>query len=241
MSEFPIQILIFPILGIAFFVYYVFVVRKRQIGKLEGDNAEFRAGVLAKRLGLTLVKGDPMYNLFIPVASAGVSQGPKDEQPVHVEILMQGHWEGVPIQLYYLLHSEKKTDYMEGKVHFTTHFECSMSAASKQPFPQFELTSRSTATGSIERMLPCPESPTGNPNVDSAFVVATTEPAMSALLANHLGAFAGFGVGGVHLVGDGASVSFRMRHNKPVMIAYGLYYPEAMASGLVAIARAVGG
>jgi hypothetical protein len=32
-----------------------------------------------------------------------------------------------------------------------------------------------------------------------------------------------------------------MQQTKPPMIGYGLYYPESMAKGLTAIARAVGG
>jgi hypothetical protein len=241
MSSFPIQVIIVPILGLAFVVYYVFVMRKQQIGKTDDTNAGFRAGALAERLRMTLETGDPMYNLFVPCADAGVNRGAKDNQPVHVDILMRGQREGVPLQLRYLLHTEKKTDHIEGVIRWTTLVECSMTATCKQEFPQFEVTSRSTATGSVERILACPETHSGNPSIDSAFLVATKETAMAALLAKHLGAFAEFKVGGVHIVGDGKTVSFQMRQDKPVMIGYGLYYPEAMASGLVAIARAVGG
>jgi hypothetical protein len=42
-------------------------------------------------------------------------------------------------------------------------------------------------------------------------------------------------------VGDGKRVSFHMRHHSSVQVGYGLYYPESMIKGLVAIARAVGG
>jgi hypothetical protein len=217
------------------------VIRKRQIGNLDQGNAGYRAGALAERLGLTLVKGDPAYNLFIPLANAGVAAGAKDDKPVHVEILMQGEQDGVPLELRYYLHKERKTDYIENVIHWKTAFECSMRARAKQAFPEFEVTSRTTSTGPIARTTTCPVTPTGVASVDGAYLVATAEPAMAKLLADHMGAFAEFHVGGVHLVGDGNAVSFQMQHDRAVQIGYGLYYPESMAKGLVAIARAVGG
>ena len=154
---------------------------------------------------------------------------------------MKGEKDGVPLSLRYYLRQEKKTDNIEGVITWTTWFECSMSAETKQPFPEFEVTSRSTSTGPITRTLTCPEARTGNPSVDSMYLVATAEPAMAKVLESHMGAFAEFKVGGVHLVGNDKTVSFQMRHDKSVLIGYGLYYPESMAKGLVAIARAVGG
>jgi hypothetical protein len=235
------QAIIIPVLGAAFFLYYLLVMRKRQVSNMDNSNAGFRAGARAQRLGLTLVKGDPMFNLFIPVANAGVLSGPKDDKPVHIEILMQGEKDGVPLELRYLMRKEKKTDYTENLIRWTTWFECSMSAQAKQSFPEFELTSRSTSTGPIARTLSYPEMRTGNPSVDATYLMATGQPAMAKLMANLMGPFAEFKVGGVHLVGDGKTVSFIMRQDTAVMVGYGLYYPESMATGLVAIARAVGG
>jgi hypothetical protein len=238
-SGIPIQAIVVPVLGFA--LYYVFVMRKRQAASLDEGNANYRAGALAERLGLTLAKGDPAYNLFIPMSNAGVMSGPKDGKAVEVDILMQGSRDNVPLRLRYYLRKEKQTDYIESVIRWTTWFDCNMSAEAKQPFPEFEVTSRATSTGPITRTLKCPEARTGEPEVDSTYLVATAEPAMAKLLAEYVGAFAAFKVGGVHLVGDGKTVSFVMRHDKSVMVGYGLYDAEAMADGLVAIARAVGG
>jgi hypothetical protein len=241
MNNIPLQAIIIPVLGIAFVLYYVLVMRKRQIGKADQTNASYRAGALAERLGLTLVKGDPAFNLSISMTDARVRTGARDNKPVHVDILMQGEKDGVALELRYLLHQECQTDYANDVVHWKTAFECCMRAQAKRAFPEFEVTSRVTSTGPIVRMTTCPEASTGVPGVDAAYLVATAEPAMAKLLANHMAAFAEFHVGGVHLVGDGQAVSFQMRESTSVQIAYGLYYPESMAKGLVAIARAVGG
>jgi hypothetical protein len=236
-----IQTIIVPLLGIAAVAYYVLVIRKKQVGAMDKQTAGFRAGELAQRLGLQVVQGDPMFNLFIPQANVDAMRGPKDGKPVHIEILLKGEAQGVPLELYYLSRVEKKTDHIKGIITWTTWFECRMTAEAKKAFPEFEVTSRGTPMGPITRSLTLAEARTGNPAVDAAYMVATSEPALAQVLGSQMGAFSEFGTAGVHLVGDGKSVSFHMLQAKPPMIAYGLYYPEAMAKGLAAIARAVGG
>jgi hypothetical protein len=241
MNGFPIQAIVVSVLGIAFVLFYVLVLRKKQVASLDQSNAGYRAGALAERLGLTLVSGDPGFNLFIPQADAGVLSGPKDEKPVHVEILMQGEKNGVPLELRYFYRKEQKTDNIKGVIKWTTWFECAMSAQAKQAFPEFEVTSRSTSTGPITRTLALPEAKTGNASVDSTYLVTTKEQGMAKLMADHMGAFAQYTTGGVHLIGDGKTVSFPMERDKSVLVGYGLYFAESMAENLVAIARAVGG
>jgi hypothetical protein len=217
------------------------VLRKKQVASLDQSNAGYRAGALAQRLGLNLVKGDPEFNLFIPFTDAGVMSGPKDDKPIHIDVLIQGEKNGVPVELRYFYRKEQKTDHIEGKIRWTTWFDCAMSATAKQAFPEFEVTSRTTSTGPITRKLALPEVKTGNASVDSTYLVTTKEASMAKLLGDHMGAFAQYTTGGVQLVGDGSTVSFPMERDKSVMVGYGLYFAESMAENLVAIARAVGG
>lgn len=241
MSGVPIQTILFPLLGIAALAFYMLVLRKRQAATMDQNSAGYRAGALAERLGLQVVQGDPMFNLFIPQATVDAMKGPRDGQPVHIEILLRGEVEGVPLELHYLSRAEKKTDYIGGVVHWTNWFECRLTAQAKRPFPEFEVVSRATPLGLITRRLAVAEARTGNPSVDAMYSVATAEPAMARLLGSQMDAFSEFVTAGVHLVGDGKAVSFQMEQAKPPMIGYALYYPESMAKGLVAIARAVGG
>ena len=82
---------------------------------------------------------------------------------------------------------------------------------------------------------------TGNPQIDALYIVLTPEPRLAQVLGIQLGAFAGFANSGIHLVGEGQSVSFLMQQTKAPMLALALHQPEAMATALTALARAIGG
>ncbi len=238
MSEFPIQVLVIPIL--AFVVIGVMaVLRKRQMAKADETYAQYRAARLAERLGLRLVEGDPDYNLFIRQASAAGDAKVTDYRAKHIEVRMEGESGGLPAQLAYIYRVEQET---HGRtVKRKTWDRCSLSVRTRQPFPPFEVASRKPPIGTIVREQDLPEASTGVAAVDGAYVVATHEPGMAQLLGQVLHGYQTFANAGVHLVGDGQMVTFVMHEAKPPLLANALYYAEDLQARVTELAQRIGG
>jgi hypothetical protein len=73
-NDFPIQAVLVPAIAIAVAVGFFFH-RRRAVAGYEAASAGYRADVLAQRLGMALVKGDPGFNLFIHQAHVDVGRG----------------------------------------------------------------------------------------------------------------------------------------------------------------------
>ena len=240
MNGMPIQIILFPLIGLIVVAYFL-VMRQRRVATHDQQYSTYRAGELAQRLGLQLVSGDPGFNLFIIHTDHQVMNGPTDEKAIDVNVRMVGSPHGVNLELVYVYNVTQKTGFDVIKREIL--FDCRMIAHARQPFPSFEVVSRSTAMGPIQQVLPLPAAPTGNPIVDAAYLVTTGDPRMAQLLATLLPGFAQLDQhkNGIHLVGDGTSVSFVMKQDKAPLVANALYYAEVMAVNLSQVAKAVGG
>jgi hypothetical protein len=234
----PIQVLLGPLVGLLFVLYYVFR-RKAVTSGLAADHKSYEAGVLATRLGMTQTAGSPTYNLFVPHDDPQLRRGPGDKQPVHLEIAMHGSQDGVATRLDYLYRIEQETGF--ASVERKIWFDCRMTAAARAPFPPFEVWTRQAPAGPIVPELALPSAATGDPAVDATYAIATAEPALSRLLAGHLARLSGFANAGVHLVGDGKKVAFVMQQQRAPLVGSALYHAEAMQQALVALAKAVGG
>lgn len=239
MDNIPIQTLLTPVLGlvaIGFFLLY----RRRMLAGQEEANSQYRVGELARRLELSVVEGDPQFNLFIQHANVDVRRGPADGRAVHMQARLTGQPRGLPLELFYLYRLELETGLTESV--WRTWFECRMSVTAKQAFPPFEVISKIAPVGPIAMTQALPPAPTGNAAVDATHIVATREPAMAQLLSELIPTFAVFETGsGIHLVGDGQTVSFRMQQAKAPLLANALYYAEDMATLLTTLATRVGG
>jgi len=240
MSQIPIQVFLVPIIGFLA-VAYTFYSRRTMGKKHDAQFANFRAGELAQRLGLRLVEGDPAFNLFIRYANVDVMKGPSDKKPVHVSVRMQGEPHGLPTELVYLYRVEQETSYVANTVTWKTWFDCRMIVFARRPFPPFEVTSRSTPFGPIAQIQPLPPQPTGNPAIDGTYAVSTPERGVAQLLGQVLVNFGTFATAGVHLVGDGQTVAFVMKQDKPPIIGSALYFAEQMSALLSDLARRLGG
>lgn len=238
MDGIPVQVILLPILGIAVCGYLVWQ-RKNMAKNLDQQNANYRAGQIAQRLGLRLVEGDPNFNIFIRQANVDVLRGPTDQKPVDIKIHMQGEAQGVPLEFVYAYRVEKQTGITT--ITWRTWFDCRMTVHVKRPFPAFEVVSRSTPIGPIAQTQPLAQNPTGNPQVDAAYLVATQEPGMAQWLGQVLPNFAVFVNAGVHLVGDGQRVSYVLQQDKAPLAASALYYAETMSSLLADLARRLSG
>lgn len=240
MNAIPIQVFLVPIIG-AIAVAYTLYQRRAVPKKQDAQFANFRAGELAQRLGLRLIEGDPAFNLFIRYANVDVMRGPSDKKPVHVSVRMQGEPQGLPLELVYLYRVEQETDYMSNTVTWRTWFDCRMIVHARQPFPPFEVVSRTTPWGPIAQVQPLTPASTGNPSIDATYAVATPERGVAQLLGQVLVNFGTFATAGVHLVGDGRSVAYVMKQDKPPIVGSALYFAEAMSALLSDLARRLGG
>ncbi|HET6585344.1 MAG TPA: hypothetical protein VFG69_17920 [Nannocystaceae bacterium] len=238
MENFPIQVILFPLVAIAAVVFF-FLRQKRAVAGYDQQFSNYRAGELAQRLGLGLVEGDPGFNLFIRHANVDVARGPSDKKPIHIGVKLAGQRDGRDLMLRYLYRVEQETGF--SSVTWRIWFDCRMSAAVSRPFPPFEVLSRKTPLGAIARTQSLPEIPSGVAAVDAEYAICCSDPRMAALLAQMLPGFAHFASAGVHLVGDGQQVAFVMQQDKAPLLASALYYAEDMARLLVELSRRIGG
>ena len=236
--DYPFYVLIFPALAVGY-MFYMRSRHKQQTVQFDQQYSNYRAGELATRLGLQLIKGDPSFNFMVTHANAAVARGATDSQAVHIDIELRGEPFGAPLSLIYLHRQERDTGLTTTT--YKTWFDCRMVVMVKQPFPPFEVTSRTTPTGTIVKQQTLPELPTGNPAVDAEYSVTTQEPALAQLLGQILPEFVAFGSAGVHLVGDGQRVSFIMNQTTTPLVASALYHAEVMSHGLSNLARRLGG
>lgn len=236
--NYPFYVLIFPAVAVG----YMFFMRsrhKQKTAEFDQQYSNYRAGELAQRLGLQLVKGDPTFNFMVTHANAAVARGATDNQAVHIDIELSGAPFGVPLSLIYLNRQERETGF--SSTTYKTWFDCRMTATTKQPFPPFEVTSRRPPMGAIVKQQAFPEMPTGNPAVDAEFQVTTREPGIAQLLGQVLPEFVAMGSAGVHLVADGERVSFVMGQTTAPIVASALYHAEVMSHALSSLARRLGG
>jgi hypothetical protein len=236
--NYPFYVLIFPVVALG----YMFFMRSRQKQKtVEFDQqySNYRAGELAQRLGLQLIKGDPAFNFLVTHANEAVARGATDSQAVHIDIELSGAPFGAPLSLIYLNRQERDTGF--STTTYKTWFDCRMVATAKQPFPPFEVISRRTPVGAIVKQQTLPEVPTGNPAVDAEFQVTTKEPGVAQLLGQVLPEFVGMGSAGVHLVADGQRISFVMNQTTAPIVASALYHAEVMSHTLSSLAQRLGG
>jgi hypothetical protein len=238
MSDFPLQVVLFPAVALVAMVAFV-LHRRSAIGRYDQQYSNYRSAELARRMGLSLVEGDPEFNLFIRQANVDVLRGPSDGRPVQVRMRAEGAPQGIPLELTYFYRVERETGI--ATTTWSTWFDCRLTARARKAFPPFEVISRNAPLGPIAQTQALPPVQTGNPQVDATYLVTTQEPGVARLLGEALATFATFQNSGVHLVGDGASIAFVMKQDKAPLLANALYYAEDMATQLTNLARRIGG
>jgi hypothetical protein len=238
MANYPIWVLILPIAALGY-TLFMRTQHKKKTQDYDQQYANFRAGELAQRLGLQLLKGDPTYNFLVTHANQSVARGATDSKANNIDIEMAVTPLGVPLTFRYLYRVERESGF--NSTTYKTWFNCRMVATAKQAFPPFEVTSRNTPIGRIVREQTLPEAPTHNPAVDAEFQVTTHEPALAQLLGQLLPEFSAFASAGVHLLGDGQQVSYVMNQSTAPLVPSALYFAEVMTHALSNVAQRLGG
>lgn len=224
--------------------YSVYLARRRAQLQIEINakgqaTAGYQAGYLAQHLGLTLVEGDPAFNLMMRAHTREHQWGARFFRPVDLRLRMVGTIDGAPVELRYLYAQKKSLGVLNTQIQ--TWLDCRVTAQPAEPFPPFEVVSRQTTRGPIIRQTGLPQRPSGRSDVDGMLAIATQEPAMAQVLGEAMHLFSPLAGVGVHIVGDGSQISFMMHEKDAPLIDDALPHIAAILAGLADLARRVGG
>ncbi|GAB5543851.1 MAG: hypothetical protein RLO52_12320 [Sandaracinaceae bacterium] len=210
------------LMGVGVIAYLIYGQKHRE--GLQEQTKDYRAGALAERLGLQVVRGDPAQNLWV------TGTGFSDVQ--HFDVRLSGQKNGVPVDIVYFRDvAHEKHSLREMTIHST--WEVRLAAETNANFGHFEATIRNPKAYSRVRPFfdnPMPELQTGHPAVDQAFRLTGDNPAIAQALGPLLAPLTSLVY--VHVVGAPGQVSFRLdrgdmgRGSELMGVAYGLYDAE---------------
>lgn len=210
---------IFPLILLIFFGGAM-LYRKRMVKSSEAHYANANASVVAQRLGLQVVSGDPNLNLVVWENSAPqVSDyNPLPHQVFDYRIEMQGSPQGRQTRFYFMAKREVSAKLPVVGRTITDTYGCILEVATQAPLPFFELTSVSQnaqlqaepvhASRTDMQRLP---GAFQNPTYDGAYSVTTNDPRIVPLLARLLPMLSG--IHWIHLAGQPASLSVHFPRN----------------------------
>lgn len=197
MNDLPIQTILFPIIAFAA-VALILVRQKKVMAQAEKTYANFRLADIAQRMQLSIVQGDPGFNLMMANANHGAKSFEKkkgfiaalsDEGSKESRVLLRGAPNGRPTELAYS-HKTDREQILSGTVHRHT-FDCRLTVQVAQPFAPFEVTLRNPAAGMasppVMSLLPAFF---GDPLLDAKFALHTTDPRIGPAIAAALGPLA---------------------------------------------------
>lgn len=180
-------------------------------------------GNLAQRMGMTVTRGSPQLDcMYLSMYDS-------------VDLGAEGAPYQVPLAFRVSVESERR---FSSFVRRTLSY---VSATAATPFPPFEVVSRVAPMLSIQRKLELTERLTGSPEVDTRYAVYSESPAMAALLGELLPCLGTFDPIGVHLVGDGRDIVYRLSMDRSPFFGNVLYFADELAAKLSYLARRIGG
>jgi hypothetical protein len=212
---------------IALFVGLVIFMKvrgKAMTANHEAENSQYRLGSLAQRLGMAIVEGDPMFNLFVTnrwqdlgQATSKVGWSPTIDRP-EIRVRLAGSPYGHPAELTYYDRLETQDKILERVV--KRWFDARLSVATTAAFPDFELVLR-TPGQYVEptEQFALPAQSLGDATLDRQFRLKCADARLGPAIAPVLGPFMPLGY--VHVVGQGGKIAF-------VMTEYGM--PVALYS-----------
>ncbi len=190
--------------------------RKLMVKSATAQYPNAAAGLVAQRLGLQLVSGDPQLNVVM--WEAQVPQF-KDINPLphtvyEVRLEAQGTPQGRPMRWLFYAKEEAGARLPVVRRTLTDTFHNSLEAKTQGTVPYFELILRSgqneclqaepvhASRTDMQRMAGAFQ----NPTYDAAFELTANDPRVAAVLSRVLGALAG--LNWVHLVGAPGTLAF---------------------------------
>ena len=203
---------------------------KRQRGQIaagEQSWANFRLGEIAQRTRLTLVEGDPAFNLMMANAhqdaqpfqpTGGVLGVVTGEGVKETRAVLRGAPSGRPTELSYYHRTNRETNVGVAMLSHTFEFRLSMQVA--QPFHPFEIVLREPGQylGSPP-VMSLPPSSFGNPLLDAKLMLFTNDPRIGPGIAAAVVPLASMPF--VHVRAHGQSVgAFATQMGSPVLLQH---------------------
>jgi hypothetical protein len=185
---------------------------RAQLGLAEGMVAQYRAGLVAQRLGMQITVGDPATNLvYDPSTQTAAFTGTMmagGQAGASKSVTMTGAPFGHPTEI--LLHDELSIAAGSHEQTYRRHFHGMITVRSTAAVPTFELACQPLA--SYGGVAPQPRFPAGvvpdAPSPEPRFTLRAADPRVGSLLAAVLPRLAA--VHYVHIVGEGNAITFLM-------------------------------
>lgn len=179
MGELSIASYLVPVLGLGAAAAALLYNRAR-LAQAKDRYASFTLGVLAPRLGLSLVSGDPSANLMLPPHNAEGTRV-RDDKPYEWDVRMQGAPRGRGVDVRYFHRRERETGLLE--VRFKYFDDAFVAVEIRGDVPRFEVVSKQSSLGPIARRMPLPVASFGDPALDTELTLATSHPEVAATIA----------------------------------------------------------
>ena len=191
-----------------------FLWRQRMVKAGDAQYANAALGVVAQRLGLQLVAGDPNFNLVMWENRAPqVSDlNPLPHQAFDYQIQAQGTPQGRPCRFFFQAKREASGKLPVVGRTITDTYACILDVATQGPLPYFELVSVSQNAYLQPNMVHSSRidmqrvpGAFQNPTYDGAYSLTANDPRVAPLLARLLPVLAA--IQWIHIVGQPGSVS----------------------------------
>lgn len=210
---------IYPIILIIF-LGGALLYRKKMMKAVDTQYANCTAGLVAQRLGLQLIAGDPTFNLVVWENRAPQLNdlNPIPHQVFDFQIQAQGTPQGRPSRFFFQAKREASAKIPMMSRTITDTYGCMLEVSLQAQLPYFELASISQnaylqpnmVLSSRTDMRQVPGA-FQSPVLDSAFSLTTTDPNIAPLLARALPMLSG--IQWIHLVGTPGTLSVHFPRN----------------------------
>jgi hypothetical protein len=185
-----LQMIFMPIFVIGIVVYF----RTRQqkmLATSEQNYANFRLSDLAPRVRLSIVEGDPGFNLMMAStthdlksfdSTGGVIGAIAGDGTKTTRALLRGAPTGRPTEISYLHKTDLDVNPLVRQTRTT--FECRLSVQVARPFPPFEIALRNPGMGcGSPPVMSLPAASFGDPALDARWTLFAVDPRVGPAIA----------------------------------------------------------
>ena len=208
------------IIVFAFIGFWLFMRKKALAGhaQMEQKDERARVGEIAKRLGLSVVAGDPNFNLMHTGRwkDLGDARGTTGHvSRPDIEVTLQGESGGRATQLIYVDKIRVQQDILSREIH--RWFDARLIIKVRAPFPDFEIYTRNpNEHARPEPQLALVPQSFGDAALDSQYILKTGDPRVGAAVAEALKSTPPLWY--THFIGTDGTIAFRaVEHSAPLL------------------------
>jgi len=175
-------------------VIYFLVTNKKKMAEAEKQYANFRLADMAQRTGLSIVEGDPSFNLMMAYANhakkdyndkGGFMGKLSGEGSKETRAVLRGAPNGRPTEFVYYSRTDVDPNWTGGKT-LTSYFDCRFSVQTASAFPPFQIVLRKPAAGmdpQEDEDWSLPPLSFGDPVLDDKLLLTGADPRLGPMLA----------------------------------------------------------